>query len=207
MIIIMKKIYLFYLFDEPNKMKPKIYPAIDDLNIINNNNLSYVLYGWTPNKNVRNQFKKLRDMYKFKESVHEISKEDFDKFSDENSDTFLEERLVTTKQIENGFTKSYKIRILTTKKELDIMIFDELSILRNQLENVISKDVYVRSNYFINKYRNMLEFFKLDDILLTAYPLDESDCPPFNLFMSDNLAIYSHLYQNTYRKDIDNENL
>ena len=198
---------MFYLFDEPNKINDKIYPAIGDLEIIKGSNFSHVLYGWTPNKDVRKQFKQLRDMSKFREVIHEISKEDFDKFSDEYSDTFLEERIITTKKHDDGIIKKRNIRILATKKELDIMIFDEISILRNQLENVILTDVYVNSLYFINKYRQVLDFFKLNDTLSTVYPLEETDSVPFILFTNDTLAIYSHLYQNTYRKDIGDENL
>ena len=197
------KIYLFYLFDESNNMTTDIYPAIDGLDIIKRNNFSHVLYGWTPNKEIRKQFKSLRDMSKFMEVVHEIAKEDLNKFSDDNSDTFLEERSITTKKItdDNIITKC-NICVLSTKKELDTMVYDEHIILRKHLEKMISNDVYIREDYFKEQYRKVLSFLHLDDILSYAYPLEESDELPFNILTQDNLAVYSHLYHNTYRKDI-----
>jgi hypothetical protein len=198
------KLYLFYLFDEPNNLIADIYPAIDGLEIIRGCYFSHVLYGWTPNKDIRKQFKSLRDMSKFREVIHELSKEDFNKFSDEYSDTFLEERLITTKKIEDGKIEKRHLHILSTRKELDTMVYDENVILRKQLEDVISSNIYIREEYFKTQYQKVLSFFQLNNILSSTYPLDDSDCPPFNLFHNDNLAIYSHLYHNTYRKDIDN---
>ena len=200
----MKKIYCFYLYGEKNEVNSKIYPGIDGLEIITGNNCNHVLYAWTPNKIIRKQFKAQRDMTKFREVIHEIPKDNFDKFSDEYADTFLEERGVTTKNItENHMIEKKTVYILTTSKELDVMLENDRSFMIKQLECLIESDIYIREEYFSNIYRNALEFFRFDCLLAYTYPLEEDGGLPFNMVTDDNLAIYSHLYYNTYRKDIN----
>ena len=199
----MKKIYLFYLCDKKDKITTQIYPAIEDLTVIEGDIYHHVLYAWTPNKNIRKQFKQSRDMTKFKEIIYEISKEDFNKFADDNSDTFLEERPITTKSTtEDKIITKRNIYVLSTRKELDVLVYNPLIIMQKQLECLALPDIYIREEYFNDKYRNMLEFFQLNDIMAYAYPMEESDSLPFNLICDDTLSIYTHLYHNTYRKDI-----
>lgn len=199
----MKKVYLFYLYDEQDKMNNKIYPAVNGLDIIKGNKYYHVLYAWTPNKEIRKRFKNLRDMTKFREVIHEIPKEDFDKFSDENSDTFLEDRVITTKSFnDKRVIIKRNVYILSTGKELDIMVDESIYIMRKRLECLVSSNIYLREAYFSNIYSEALNFFKLDNVMDYIYPLEENDIP-FNMLDEDKLAIYSHLYHNTYRKDID----
>lgn len=197
----MKKIYLFYLYDYQDKINTKTYPAIDGLDIIKGNKYYHVLYAWTPNKNLRKKFKDSRDMSKFKEVVHEIDSDIFDKFSDENSESFLEERLVTTKKIDNNIITKQNIYVLSTRKELDILVYDQLSIKREQFERVLHTDIYLKEDLFNDRYRTMLSFFHFDDIMSYVYPMDEGNIP-FSTLTDDTLAVYSHLYYNTYRKDM-----
>lgn len=197
----MKKVYIFYLYGPKNEVNDKIYPAINNTEIIEGNNFHHVLYAWTPNKNLRKKFKNQRDMNKFHEVIHEVSKEDFNKFSDEFSDRFLEERAITSKNIdEDHIFRCKTIFVLSTRKELDIIVDDEYILVRNQLECLIEPEYYLREDYFTGKYKEMLEFFKLDDMMSYTYPLEENDLP-FNVLQTDTLAVYSHLYYNTYRKD------
>ena len=199
----MKKIYLFYLYDEKDKMISEIYPCIGGLDVIEGYNFNHVLYAWTPNKNLRKLFKSLRDMAKFREVVHEISNDEFDRFSDENSDTFLEERNITTKEYNSNNTiGKQNVYILSTRRELDTIAYEYVSILRKQLECLVVSDLYLREIYFDEPYRKMLAIFNFDESMGLAYPLEETDAPPFSMYDYDALSIYSHLYQNTYRKDI-----
>lgn len=201
----MKKIYLFYLYDEKDKMTDDIYPGINGLDIIKGNQFYHVLYAWTPNKELRKLFKNLRDMTKFREVIHEITNDEFNKFADENSDTFLEERIITTKHLDNKkVICKQNVYILSTKKEIDIIVYDYHRILQKELECLVLSGIYLREMYFSEIYQNILNFFNFDDIMTSVYPLDESDSLPFDIFNSDNLAVYSHLYHNTYRKDICN---
>lgn len=199
----MKFIYIFYLYDEVDKLNNKKYPGIQGLDIIEGKRFHHVLYAWTINKELRKKFKKQRDMEIFKEVVYEIDKEDFDKFSDEYSNTFLEERAITTKNINDMNVIVQKtFYILATRNELDYIVENRLTITQNQLEGVISSDIYIKEKYFSDIYRKALHFFKFDDIISYTYPLDENDIP-FNTATEDNLAIYSHLYYNTYRKELN----
>jgi hypothetical protein len=197
----MKILYIFYLYDKNNELTKEKYPGIDGLNIIHGNDFNKVLYGWTINKNIRKKFKKQRDMKIFKEVVCEIETEDFDKFSDEYSNTFLEERPITTKALneEKIFYKETSF-ILATRNELDYMVENASMIMQKLLEDVISSNIYIREKYFIKPYRKALHFFKFDDVLACTYPLDDDDIPFIDV-SDDNLAIYTHLYYNTYRKD------
>ena len=199
----MKKIYCFYLYGEKNEIDSNRYPAIDGLEIIIGNNCNHVLYAWTPNKIIRKQFKAQRDMTKFREVIHEIPRENFDKFSDEYSDVFLEERGITTKYItENRIIDKKTVYVLTTPKELDTMLENDKSFMIKQLECLIESEIYIREEYFSDVYRCALDFFRFDGLLSYTYPLEDDGGLPFNMVTDDNLAIYSHLYYNTYRKDI-----
>jgi hypothetical protein len=140
-------------------------------------------------------------MEKFKEVVCDIEKEDLDKFSDEYSDTFLEERAITTKAVNDINVIIQKtVYILSTRNELDYMVENKFAIAQKQFEGFINSEIYIREKYFSEVYRKALHFFKLDDIMSYTYPLDDNDIP-FNVATEDNLAIYTHLYHNTYRKD------
>ena len=197
----MKKIYMFYLYGEKDEINDEHYPAINGSKIIKGNNFNHVLYAWTPNKNLRKKFKSQRDMTKFHEVVHEISKDELNEFSDEYSDKFLEERPITSKNIdEDHIFRCKTVFILSTRKELDIIVDDEYLICRNQLECLIESEIYIREDYFSDKYKKVLEFLKLDDIMSYSYPLEDTDLP-FDIMKKDTLALYSHLYYNTYRKD------
>ena len=201
----MKKIYLFYLYDEHDKMKTDIYPAIDGLELIKGGKYTHVLYAWTPNKTVRKSFKKYRDMTKFHEVIHEIDTDEFDKFSDENSETFLEELAVTTKNInDNNTISKQNVYVLSTRTELDSIVYNILQIKRKWFEPILNPDIYIHSSYFKEEYHKLLEFFHFDELLSYVYPLDEFDDIPFSVIEDDTLAIYSHLYFNTYRKDMEN---
>ena len=197
----MKKIYIFYLYGTKDEINDKIYPAINKSEIIKGNNFYHILYAWTPNKNLRKKFKNQRDMSKFYEVIHEIPNEEFNKFSDDYSDSFLEERGISSKYIDiYNVYRSKTILILSTRKELDIIVDDELIFIRHQLECLVLSNYYIREDYFVNKYKNVLSFFKLDEMMNYAYPLEDNGLP-FNMIQNDALAIYSHLYYNTYRKD------
>lgn len=198
----MKKVYMFYLYGDKDEINSDNYFGIDGLDIIKGNKFYHVFYAWTTNKTKRKIFKQQRDMDKFMEVIHEIPKEDFDKFSDENSDTFLEERAITTKDI-NEFNKITKqtVYILSTGNELNNIVDNELYIARKELECTLLSDIYLRAEYFSEKYKNVLEFFNFDEIMSYAYPLDDNDFP-FKMFTDDMLAVYTHFYHNTYRKDI-----
>lgn len=198
----MKKIYIFYLYGNKDELTEYNYPGISGFDVTQGNRFYHVLYAWTNNKFLRRSFKQQRDMNLFKEVVHEIPNNEFDKFSDEYSDAFLEERAITTK----GFNKSNRIiqkicYILTTKNELDYMVENQQYITRNQLKCLIEHDIYIREKYFSDEYRKILNFFAFDDIMSYSYPMDECDIP-FKVITDDNLAIYSHLYHNTYRKEL-----
>lgn len=199
----MKKIYLFYLYDYEDNMNTKIYPAIDETELVHNGSFYHTLYAWTPNKSLRKQFKTQRDMNKFKEVIHEIEKDDFDKFSDIHSDTFLEERSVTTKDIIDHIITRINIHILSTRRELDNLVDNQLQIMKQQLESLIKPDIYLREMYFSEVYQNVLRKFKFDDIMEYLFPLEDDGGLPFNPVCEDTLAIYTHLYYNTYRKDIN----
>lgn len=198
----MKKVFMFYLYDTQDELNSETYPGIDDLEVLQGNMFYHVLYAWTPNKEIRKQFKSSRDMTKFKELTHEIPKEEFDRFSDENSDTFLEERCITTKKMTNdNIIDKRNIYILSTRRELDYIVYNKNLIMRNQLECLTKPSIYLQDIYFDDEYRQALEFLKLDDTMLSTFPIDDGGIP-FSPFDEDVLSIYSHLYHNTYRKDI-----
>lgn len=197
----MKVLYIFYLYDTAEELNTENYPGIQGLEIINNNNFNKVLYAWTINKDIRKKFKKQRDMNLFKEVVCEIDSDDFDKFSDEYSNTFLEERPITTKALdkESTFYKETAF-ILVTRNELDYMVENNYMIIQKQLENALLSDIYIREKYFSGRYKKALRFLKFDIVMASAYPLDDDNIQ-FAVITDDTLAIYSHLYYNTYRKD------
>ena len=198
----MKKIYMFYLYDEKHELTPEKYPAIDELEVLEGNTFFHVLYAWTPNKNIRKQFKSSRNMTIFREMTHEIPDEEFDKFSDENSDTFLEERCITTKKItDDKIIDKRNIYILSTRRELDYIVYNQISIMRKQLECLTKPNIYLQEGCFEDEYRHSLEFLKLDDTMLSVFPIDDNGIP-FIPFDDDVLSVYSHLYHNTYRKDL-----
>ena len=199
----MKKIYCFYLYGYKDELRPSNYPAIEGLDIINGNNYNHILYAWTPNKVIRKLFKQQRDMNKFREIIHELPKDEFNKFADEYSDTFLEERGITTKDINEYNVITTKIvYILATAKELDIMIDNDRLIARKLLQRVIDTHILLKEEYFIEEYRRALQTLKFNNIISSTFSMDDADIPPFNIITDDSLAIYSHLYYNTYRKDI-----
>ena len=66
---------------------------------------------------------------------------------------------------------------------------------------LIEPEYYIKEKYFKSKYKKVLNLFNLDELMAYAYPMDESDIP-FNILKLDTLAIYTHLYFNTYRKDL-----
>jgi hypothetical protein len=199
----LKTVYIFYLCDTEDKLNENEYPGIQSLEVLKRNNLYHVLYAWTINKSIRKKFKKQRDMNLFKEVVCDIDDENLDKFSDKYSNTFLEERPITTKTIENHIICKTTTYVLATKNELDYIVENNFYILQKQLEGMLSSDIYIREAYFKDVYRKALHFFKLDEILAYTYPLDDGDIP-FLVIAEDTLAIYTHLYYNTYRKEIDN---
>jgi hypothetical protein len=189
------------LYDDFNSLNDKNYPGIQGLNIIQGTRFHHVLYAWTINKELRKRFKKERDMELFKEVVCEIENEDFDRFSDEFSNTFLEERAITSKAINDEniiIQKTYYV--LSTRNELDYIVENKFAIAQTRLEDFIESDIYIREKYFSDIYRKALHFFKLDAIISYTYPLDDDDIP-FNVGSEDILSIYSHLYHNTYRKE------
>lgn len=201
----MKKIYCFYLYDLKENLDPSVYPAIDGLDIITGNTYNHTLYAWTPNKINRKLFKQQRDMDKFKENIYEIPEEEFDNFSDQYSETFLEERCITTKNIdEYGKYGKRVVRILTTAKELETMLDMETQFIRKKIQPIIDTNILISEKLFINKYKKALNIMKLDTIISIIFPLDESDIPPLDVFAYDGLAIFTTMYQNTYRKDIKN---
>lgn len=199
----MKSIYIFYLYDDINELNDEKYPGIQGLKVIKGNKLHYVLYAWTINKSIRKKFKKQRNMDIFREVVCEIEKDDFNKFSDEYSNTFLEERPITTKIINEeriiSKTTSY---VLTTRNELDYMAENDFQIAQKRFEKVLTSDIYIREKYFSDIYRDALHFFKLDTIMAYTYPLEDNDIP-FVAAEEDKLSIYTHLYHNTYRKELN----
>jgi len=183
-------------------MTIQTYPAIEGLEIQQGRSLSHVLYAWTPNKDIRKQFKAQRDMNKFREVIHEIPKEDFDQFSDQYSDTFLENRAITTKIIENGIINTDTVFILTTSQELETVANLNYEFTNTQLTKIANSKLYIKECYFSDVYKKILEFFRFDDVVSYACPLEENSIP-FNIVTEDTLAIYTHFYHNTYRKDID----
>ena len=198
----MKNVYIFYLYGSKDEINSKKYPAIEDSEIIKKDNYYHTLYAWTPNKDIRKKFKSQRDMSKFYEIKREMTKEELDMFSDEKSDTFLEERAVTSKDIdENHIFRCKNVYVLSTRKELDIISYDAQNISRDQLSYLIDVEYYIKESYFKSKYRKALHTLNLDDLMAYAYPLDDNDIP-FNVVKIDTLAVYTHLYHNTYRKDL-----
>jgi hypothetical protein len=196
----LKSLYIFYLCDSIEKLTKDNYPGIEDLEIIKDNNHCRVLYAWTVNKKIRKKFKKQRDMELFKEVICDIEDNTFDEFSYEYSNTFLEERPITTKIIEDDIICKTTSFVLATKNELDYISENMFSITQELLDGVLLTDIYIREDYFIDRYKKALHFFKFDEILAYTYPLDDNDIP-FLTITEDSLAIYTHLYYNTYRKD------
>ena len=74
-------------------------------------------------------------------------------------------------------------------------------ITGSQLENALLDDIYLRSSYFSEVYRKALCLFKFDELMSYACPLEDYGIP-FNAMTEDKLSIYSHLYHNTYRKEL-----
>ena len=66
----------------------------------------------------------------------------------------------------------------------------------------MNSEIYLQEKLFSDRYRDILSFFHLDDMMDYLFPLDDSNIP-FCLLTNDTLAVYSHLYYNTYRKDIN----
>lgn len=194
----MKKVYLFYIHDtEVNK---SLYPGCDDENIENINNQEITLYAWTTDKTCRKKFKKLRNMDLFYEQVHEFDDSEFEKFAEENNDLLLADRALTTKFISDGkFIKDIAF-ILSTRKETDYVIFKSDEILDEIFGEI---DYNFELNEFIlfpelykKKYKEVISSLCFDDLISRIInPVHSTEID------TDSLAMFIHVFQNTYKKD------
>ena len=194
----MKKVYLFYIHDiEVNKT---LYPGCDENNIENIDSQKISLYAWTTDKTCRKKFKKLRNMNLFYERVREFNNSEFEKFADKNNDLLLADRAFTTKFISDGrFVKDIAF-ILSTRKETDYVIFKSDEILDdifNKIDyNFEFNEFILSSELYVKKYKKAISSACFDDLISRIVnPVHSTE------INADSLALFIHVFQNTYKKD------
>lgn len=197
----MKKVYLFYLIDyEINLSK---YPGIDEDQVKQGKEKQYTFYAWTPNKKIRNRFKSMRNMSLFFEKVRTVEDDaEFEEFTKNYDQFLLEDRALTTKVIRNDRIARDVVLVLSTSKEIDFVIF-------NYFDSYMDNDIFwsdtvplLRPDCFVSPYKEALEYLRYSEVIEWLCPLEENPLP-FNPIDIDGLAIYVHIYNNIYRKDID----
>lgn len=200
------KLYVFYLISSKDFINVIEYPAVSTDYIAISDSVSYVLYAYTPEKRIRNEFRSMRNMNIFYEKIFDITRRDFEEFCDNNNDFLLEYHILKTRSIGNGFYKTDTVFILSTTKEIDLVIFNDENYMEMFLnENLPASNVFmnVKSDIFSDKYAKILsEVYNMDDILCLLYPCET---PPWKMMEVDHVALYCKLFKNTY--DEEGENL
>ena len=206
----MKKIYLFYL--HADEINGNLYPGctVDDIKMINGQYVSF--YGWTPNKQVRKQFKKLRNMDLFYEQTYEVDDCELEKFANKNSDTLIEDRLLTTKCNDNGVYKRDVVFVLSTQREIDYVVFQKSTIFDGliNLDAIPFNVGFLMPESFSGKFRKAMSFFCFDDIVsMITQKKRDVEFDNFkritlleNEVIGDHFALFIHIFQNTYKKEI-----
>lgn len=196
------KLYVFYLISSEDIINTTEYPAVSSEYITISDSRSYVLYAYTPEKRVRNEFRSIRDMNIFYEKIIDITRKDFEEFCDNNGDFLLEYHVLKTQSIDNGFYKTDVSFILSTRKEIDLVVFNDENYIETLLnEKLPPTDVFmnVKSDIFCNKYSKVLsDVYKMDDILCLLYPCET---PPWKTMEVDHVALYCTLFKNTYDEE------
>ena len=206
------KIYKFYLckkFIQKNK-----YPAVNTENYFETfgGKIAY-LYGYTNDKNIKNEFIEYRNMDLFKLVESNISKEYYEKFAETYPDNELEYNSFVTSSVFDESITSRSVQLVTTNKEASIIFMDNDSIARNQLYDIFddimnynNNDVFFGSlidfpNIFKHDIIKALEYLEFTNVMLEYFSPENIEIP-FIAFKEDKLMAYIKIFGNTYKYEV-----
>lgn len=178
-------------------------------------NKEYPLYAWTEDKKLANEFKKFRDMNVLKESVVDISKNEFH----ETMNTFSDQRItIGYFKTKNPITERYSnIKIPTTWDEQKLVAFAMDSIvidMKSAIEDIfpevynveIQKALYHLGYFMFYQwlYQNMYIYIplhhKFDHYVYEDVITDMKECISY-----DEYEVLMKLRGNTFKKYKDLE--
>lgn len=197
----MKQIYMFYVHDM--NITASEYPGIDYKDIIHNYDGDYAFYAWTNDKFIRKTFKRLRKSSLFIERVFKTSDNDYETFENNNPDTKLLTIPITAKSDDNTSNIAYTPLIISTRREMDYIIFHQDTII----EEILSPDRFsidlrfIMPNCFNKPYKKCLSVSGFNNLIKLLYSdkIDDRKTLDMNF---DMLSLYISIYKDLYKEEI-----
>ena len=190
------KVYIFYLVDtDINETK---YPAVCFDLVKTNKSIKSVLYAWTTKKVYRDEFKFIHNDKLFRESVINMSEEEFDGFSDYYDEFELNETELIIEVWTNGRQNVDGAKVLMTGREYEqILIFpSELMDIIWDYDNMNELYSLYHNKIFNDKILYILKNFYFIDDSLTSYVSEHSNAFMADDLLFDQMETYVYLYKN-----------
>lgn len=202
------KIYCFYLIK--TELSNVEYPGIVQEEIFSIENIQCVLYAYTPNKEFKDLFIKMRNMKIFFEKNINLDKEEYENFYNNHKSQLLEYHSFNTKRVINNRYIPKPILVLSTLIESDHVLFYGEEYIDNILSDIISEDIidYLNKHPLKESIMKVLnDVFIYDEIVNKIYPMEEIN---YDLYMIDDLSLFITLFSNTFKNNkgvIQNEDM
>jgi len=188
------KVYMFYLVHE--FLTETYFPGISNDNVKRNGDTFYALYGFTNDKSIRNKFINTRNMDIFYYKTEDMSKDEYESFSEKYDDYVIKFRGYKTKSIKNDKIVTDIILILSTGKEFNKVYFDGISSLHLIFDEVHKNLSLISPDIFNDTISNILKrIFNYYDFIDWVRQMDSM---PFYSFEINLFALYFHEFENTY---------
>lgn len=187
------KVYLIYLYDSINGKNH----LLTDHNLIppscsrkSTDDIMYVLYAYTLEKNVLKDFKKTRDMDKFFVKKCEMSNEECNKLYEAHPECILayDHFLMNP--------KGDKCEILCTENEFDIVRYTGGFFVQYLINDSIGEISFLESKDFNSKYARVLQELCFDDMKEFIRDDNASICP----YDINETNVFINIFKNTFKQ-------
>lgn len=208
----MKKLYMFYLTLYKSELITGKYPgAVGEQEFYKEtkDGKVHLLYAYTNEKELAEEFKSIRDMRKFVYDETSISKDKMEEFISENELTILDHHLIKTRAVNSkGDYEASSISVLMTTQESNLLY--DYYYVRDRLEYIAISPLFNFDNHKMSIFETLKDFlgiFKKEYskalIILEFYHIIGSfHSDEFNddFFEEDLLGVFLSMFANTFRK-------